>query len=116
MNLPWALGACGVSPAAGGDLIVVQIVGAALRTGQKHLLPVPINYRRPSCFALLRWNGLTVGRTTSCRDVCEPTWQEQVSLQGEVEGMDEVVHPVVDTASWYVPHEWVHCLSAAVNV
>lgn len=65
MNLPWVLGA-----AHEGDCVVIQLVGAVLRSGKQAL--------GAGCFALLRWDGRVVGRTPVSHDVHEPSWHEQV--------------------------------------
>lgn len=83
MNLHRALGVPGASSAGTRDFMVIQLVGAVLRTGKQSVPAPPPCYRSPACFALLRWDGMVVGRTPSCTDVCEPAWREQVSLEDQ---------------------------------
>lgn len=81
MNLPWVLGANDYSLADSnqGDWLVLQLVGVVGTAGNHRLPPAPRSYVSPACFAVVRWNGVTIDRTPCCRDLLSPTWDEQVS-------------------------------------
>lgn len=73
MSLPWAVGAH-----HGSTCLVVQVVGV-VRTGiREQQYAPPRGYSLPACFAVVRWNGLEIGRTPCCSDLNMLTWQNQV--------------------------------------
>lgn len=73
MSLPWAIGAH-----HGSTCLVVQVAGVVGTGVRERQYAPPSSYSLPMCFAVVRWNGLEVGRTTCCGDLNTPTWQNQV--------------------------------------
>lgn len=79
MNLPWALGA-----QHGYSCLVVQVVSVVPSGIKQRQYHPPRDVTSPTCFAVVRWCGIEVGRTPCCRDLSAPTWQHQVGCMTNI--------------------------------